>query len=278
MILYCSFIVVVLNFSEKMTFLAGVACLDHWEDEGILKLCDRMEKIQHTYNDVIVVEGEPANYFYFVKQGECRMVKRYSVLEQRTPQHNRKQPCFVEMATICSQHYFGFYEAILGVTNAVYSVLISSPTAVLYRVDRVDFRQLILKDATTEQILRQEVIGISARADTRNVIRDLKREMKWNEYKHELVASVLTRHEEEHIPIMGPRPDLGGYRSREPEFCLPKLPTSPRAAQGSQTDHGVPGVSSGQLRRAKKPLLDNPKPSPRRSRGNDGSWVSVSSS
>lgn len=102
MILYCSFIVVVLNFSEKMTFLAGVACLDHWEDEGILKLCDRMEKIQHTYNDVIVVEGEPANYFYFVKQGECRMVKRYSVLEQRTPQHNRKQPCFVEMATICS--------------------------------------------------------------------------------------------------------------------------------------------------------------------------------
>ncbi|KAG2859967.1 hypothetical protein PC113_g8453 [Phytophthora cactorum] len=256
---------------EKMTFLAGVACLDHWEDEGILKLCDRMEKIQHTYNDVIVAEGEPANNFYFIKQGECRLVKRYSALEQKQKQHDRKQPCLVEISSISSQHYFGFYEAILCVPNAVFSVLVSSPSAILYRVDRVDFRQIVLKDATTEQMMRQEAFALSARADTTSVMRDLKRETKWNQYKQELVDSVLTRHEEEHIPIMGLRSNLGGYHSaREPKFCLPKLPTSPR---GSQTDRDIPGVSSGRLRRAQKPLIDKPKSSPRHSRGHDGSWL-----
>ncbi|KUF64631.1 hypothetical protein AM587_10016896 [Phytophthora nicotianae] len=173
---------------EKMTFLAGVACLDHWEDEGILKLCDRMEKVQHTYNDVVVAE---------------------------------------------------------------------------------DFRQIVLKDATTEQMLRQEAIGLSARADITSVMRDLKRETKWKQYKQELVDSVFTRHEEEHVPIMGPRPNLGGYHTaREPKFTLPKLSTSPR---GSQTGREVPGVSSGRLRRVQKPLLDNP----RRSHGHDGGWLDV---
>ncbi|KAF4040529.1 Cyclic nucleotide-binding domain [Phytophthora infestans] len=259
---------------EKMAFLAGVACLDHWEDEGILKLCDRMEKIQHTYNDVVVAEGEPSNHFYFIKQGECRLVKRYSALEQKHIHQGRKQPCFVEISPISSQHYFGFYEAIMCVPNAVFSVLVSSPTAILYRVDRVDFRQIVLKDATTEQLLRQEAIGLTACADTTSVMRDLKRETKWSQYKKDLVDSVLSRHEEEHIPIMGPRPDLGGYHSaREPKFCLPKLPTSPASARGSQTEREVPGVSSGRLRRAQKPLSDYPKASPRRSRGHDGSWL-----
>ncbi|ETN07239.1 hypothetical protein PPTG_13591 [Phytophthora nicotianae INRA-310] len=251
---------------EKMTFLAGVACLDHWEDEGILKLCDRMEKVQHTYNDVVVAEGEPANNFFFIKQGECRLVKRYSALEQKKRQHDHKQ-CFVEISSISSQHYFGFYEAILCVPNAVFSVLVSSPSAILYRVDRVDFRQIVLKDATTEQMLRQEAIGLSARADITSVMRDLKRETKWKQYKQELVDSVFTRHEEEHVPIMGPRPNLGGYHTaREPKFTLPKLSTSPR---GSQTGREVPGVSSGRLRRVQKPLLDNP----RRSHGHDGGWL-----
>ncbi|GMF10548.1 unnamed protein product [Phytophthora lilii] len=199
--------------SEKMTFLAGVACLDHWEDEAILRLCDRMEKTQHTYNDVVVVEGEPA---------------------------------------------------------------ISSPSATLYRLDRVDFRQIMLKDATTEQMLRQEVIGLSARANTTTVMQDLRKESKWNQYKHELVNSVLTRHKEEHIPIMGPRPDLAGHRTaREPNLCLPMLPHSPTSNRGALTERGVPGVSSGQLRRAQKPQLDKPK---RRSRENDGSWLSVRTS
>ncbi|GMF43026.1 unnamed protein product [Phytophthora fragariaefolia] len=203
---------------EKMTFLAGVACLDHWEDEAILRLCDRMEKIQHTYNDVVVVEGEPA----------------------------------------------------------IFSTLVSSPTAVLYRVDRVDFRQIILKDAATEQILRQELVELSARADTTSVMRDLQREAKWNQYKHELVGSILTRHDEEHIPIMGPRPDLGGHRSaREPNFSLPKLPLSPKSAR-AEVEPGVPGVSSGQLRRAQKPLLEKPKQSPRRQHESGGNWLSVS--
>ncbi|KAG3023817.1 hypothetical protein PC121_g9603 [Phytophthora cactorum] len=176
---------------EKMTFLAGVACLDHWEDEGILKLCDRMEKIQHTYNDVIVAEGEPANNFYFIKQGECRLVKRYSALEQKQKQQDRKQPCLVEISSISSQHYFGFYEAILCVPNAVFSVLVSSPSAILYRVDRVDFRQIVLKDATTEQMMRQEAFALSARADTTSVMRDLKRETKWNQYKQDTRTKVL---------------------------------------------------------------------------------------
>ncbi|KUF99962.1 hypothetical protein AM588_10009472 [Phytophthora nicotianae] len=170
------------------------------------------------------------------------------------------------------QHYFGFYEAILCVPNAVFSVLVSSPSAILYRVDRVDFRQIVLKDATTEQMLRQEAIGLSARADITSVMRDLKRETKWKQYKQELVDSVFTRHEEEHVPIMGPRPNLGGYHTaREPKFTLPKLSTSPR---GSQTGREVPGVSSGRLRRVQKPLLDNP----RRSHGHDGGWLDISSS
>ncbi|RLN05715.1 hypothetical protein BBO99_00003177 [Phytophthora kernoviae] len=168
---------------EKMAFLARVACLDHWEDDAILKLCDRMEKLQHTYNDVIVIEGEPANNFYFVKHGDCRLIKRYTELER-----DRNQPCIVEISSVCSQHYFGFYEVLLGVTNAVFSVLVSSPSAILYRVDRVDFRQIVLKDVTTEQALRLEVTSLSARADTASVVRDLQKEAKWNQYKQELWA------------------------------------------------------------------------------------------
>jgi hypothetical protein len=279
-----------------------------------------MEKIQHTYNDVVVVEGEPASTWmqlllYFtvseLKTG-CSIRVRQLLLRQawrvqagqallraRTEAAWPKGPLlrrdihhlqvstarlsttvYPQLTPLCfSQHYFGFYEAILGVTNAVFSVLVSSPTAALYRVDRVDFRQILLKDAATEQLLRQEVVGISARADSTSVMRDLRREAKWKQYKHELVVSVLTRHEEEHVPIMGPRPDLGSYRSaREPNLSLPKLPLSPTCRRGSQTERGVPGVSSGQLRRAQKPLLDKPKPSPRRSRGDDASWLSVSAS
>lgn len=37
--------------------------------------------------------------FYFVMRGECRLVKRYSGLEQK--QRERKTPCFVEISTIC---------------------------------------------------------------------------------------------------------------------------------------------------------------------------------
>ncbi|KAL7693323.1 putative cyclic nucleotide-binding domain, rmlC-like jelly roll [Plasmopara halstedii] len=255
---------------EKTTFLKGVACFDQWGNEAILSLCDRMVRIDRKYNDVIIAEGEPASAFFFVKHGDCRLVKRYSALERKKKQHDRRDRCYVEISTISSQHYFGFYEAILGVANAVFSVLVSSPSTILYRIDRVDFRQLVLKDATTQRILHQEVIDLSARADTRRVMLDLKRDANWNQYKQKLVGLVVSRREEERIPFMGPRPNLcGNSLAREPHFCLPQLPVS---LQNSQSEREVPGVSSGRLRRARKPLLNDLKfLSPRRIHENDGS-------
>ncbi|KAL7684763.1 putative cyclic nucleotide-binding domain, rmlC-like jelly roll [Plasmopara halstedii] len=217
---------------EKTTFLKGVACFDQWGNEAILSLCDRMVRIDRKYNDVIIAEGEPASGFFFVKHGECRLVKRYSALELKKKQHDRRYRCY----------------AILGVANAVFSVLVSSPSTILYRIDRVDFRQLVLKDATTQRILHQEVIDLSARADTRRVMIDLKRDANWNQYKQNW---------------------WGLFLAREPHFCLPQLPVS---LQSSQSEREVPGVSSGRLRRARKPLINDLKfLSPRRIHENDGS-------
>ncbi|RLN52673.1 hypothetical protein BBJ28_00022209 [Nothophytophthora sp. Chile5] len=173
-------------------------------------------------------------------------------------------------------HYFGFYEAILGVTNAAFSVLVSSPSAILYRVDRVDFRQIVLKDVITEHLMRQEVADLSARADTTNVVRDLQQEAKWRQYKHALVDSVLARHEDEHVPIMGPRPDLAGHRTaREPSSGLPKLRLPSASGGGSQTSRALPSGSLSQRRLVQRPQGSKLRSSPRRSPGRDAKWLNV---
>ncbi|CEG40801.1 hypothetical protein F443_11535 [Plasmopara halstedii] len=93
---------------EKTTFLKGVACFDQWGNEAILSLCDRMVRIDRKYNDVIIAEGEPASAFFFVKHGDCRLVKRYSALERKKKQHDRRDRCYVEISTISRMNLFDY--------------------------------------------------------------------------------------------------------------------------------------------------------------------------
>ncbi|KAG6975704.1 hypothetical protein JG688_00002129 [Phytophthora aleatoria] len=91
---------------EKMTFLAGVACLDHWEDEGILKLCDRMEKIQHTYNDVIVAEGEPAKAHKPIETFQASPLVGFDEHKSHSST-NRSRPHAIHVDTMWARQHAG---------------------------------------------------------------------------------------------------------------------------------------------------------------------------
>uniref|UniRef100_K3WQ71 Cyclic nucleotide-binding domain-containing protein n=1 Tax=Globisporangium ultimum (strain ATCC 200006 / CBS 805.95 / DAOM BR144) TaxID=431595 RepID=K3WQ71_GLOUD len=186
---------------EKATFLSSVRGFDHWGTNQTLKLCTRMEKVAFSYNDIVVREGELANYFYFVRHGECRFVKHFN-LSQRPPPQDTKWPTFaneassgtfVEICTVGSRHYVGAYEIVLGKANAVFSVLVSSPTAILYRVERLEFRHVALKDATTESLLKHEALVLSGRMDASSVAQELRVDATWEQYKRELVSAIRSK-------------------------------------------------------------------------------------
>ncbi|KAJ0401509.1 hypothetical protein P43SY_009369 [Pythium insidiosum] len=168
--------------AEKIRFLSEMIPFEHWDGDSVLKLTGRMEKVLCSYNDVIMREGDPANFFFFVRHGECRLVKRFQKLEKT----KRTDPMYVEVCTIGRRQYFGAYEVITGSELAAFSVLVSSPSAILYRMDRVDFRQTVLKDAVTEQLIRTECMELRLRITEENVQRDLARDREWTQFKRDL--------------------------------------------------------------------------------------------
>ncbi|KAF1332161.1 hypothetical protein FI667_g3789, partial [Globisporangium splendens] len=153
----------------------------------------RMEKVTFSYNDVIVREGELTNYFYFVRHGECHFVKHFNLsVPSRRPlpqdiktstsiSTNKTPATFVEICTIGSRHYVGAYETVLGAANAVLSVLVSSPTAILYRVERLEFRHVALKDTATESLLKQEALALSGRIDASSIAQELRVDAAWRQ-------------------------------------------------------------------------------------------------
>jgi CRP-like cAMP-binding protein len=115
---------------EKLAFLARVPCVDHWDDDGVLRLCGRMEKLVLSYNDIVTAQGEPASastlafavvidstdrsvcadYFYFVAHGDCRLVREYPLPTSPAPPSSsssspskpsqRPKTCAVEICTV----------------------------------------------------------------------------------------------------------------------------------------------------------------------------------
>lgn len=258
-----------------------------------------MERVTFSYNDVVVTEGELASawqpflrdgwmvvsdmlmsscvavvplpfatdHVYFVKHGECRFIKRFHLLKKP-----RSQPSFVEVCSVGSRHYFGSYEIVHGEPNAVFSVLVASPTAILYRVERQDFRQVALKDALTETLLKTEAMQLTARIDETNVKQDLRADTEWEQYKRELTVSILSKHEQEHhVASFGsrsPRADSHIRTVRRPP--LPVLPTSSTISSSSSSSSSSP--RNGYHRRPSI-LVTNPTSPQRPVR--DKKWLEV---
>lgn len=130
-----------------------------------------------------------------------------------------------------------------GEPNSSFSVLVSSPTAILYRLDRVDFRQIALKDPVIESLLRAEALELSARIDEANVRQDLAANAKWGRYRRELAAAVLAKHEQEHaMASFGQRsPDKNSHiRSvRRPLPAISSSKTSSSAASSPRSSNNT---------------------------------------
>jgi CRP-like cAMP-binding protein len=177
------------ELKEKKNFLSNIIAFNHWDRDAVIKLCGRMEKVRYAYNDVVFAEGENAGHFYCVKHGEVRLVKKYPSI------HQNGRPCFVEICTVSSGFYFGHFEVIFGHQQAFFSALISSPSATLYRVNRIDFRQTILKDSLTENLMRSECKELKLRIQEDQVKEDLKKDIEWTEFKKNLLDTVIAEHE-----------------------------------------------------------------------------------
>lgn len=309
-----------------MVFLARVPCVDHWDDDSILRLCGRMEKLVASYNDVVTVQGEPANeypqratasivsptitdrqislcadYFYFVAHGDCRLVREYPLpppasssprCSPSAKPPRRQRSCVVEICSVGSPQFLGSYEVVHGLAESAFSVLVASPMAVLFRVDRVDFRQTMLKDPQTDLLVRADARALADRMDARRVLRDLDGEARWTQYKRELVDSILTRHRQTHVPPMGPRPSMAAAHRTARETPLPFLSarTKPSAAgslsarealgKAGASSLGSPVASANNSER-RRPTID-PETLPRRPPGSsaaraagDKKWIDV---
>ncbi|TMW68681.1 hypothetical protein Poli38472_006149 [Pythium oligandrum] len=241
---------------EKIKFIIQMVAFEHWDGDSILRLTGRMERLNFSYNDVVIKEGDPAGYVFFVKHGECRLVKRYPMLRVN------KQACFAEIGAISSRSYFGVYEVITGAANAQFSVLVSSPTAILYRMDRVDFRQTVLKDSITEQHMRSECADLTPRIDPDNVRRDLELDLRWTQYKREAVTDVLVKHQREYAS-----PSFGS-RSPRPFHIVDSQPSS-TGATSPLSPRRPPRVTQAVMRSS--PRM-NGASSPKKHR-NDSKWL-----
>ncbi|GAB9469214.1 hypothetical protein Gpo141_00006498 [Globisporangium polare] len=234
---------------EKVKFLSSTRGFDHWDTDSTLKLCGRMEKLTLSYNDIVVAEGDLANHFYFVKHGECRLVKRFAL-----SRHSQEQS-FIEVCTVDSRHYFGAFEVLSGAANAAFSVLVSSPSAILYRVERADFRQSALKDPLTESLLRAEAVELAARIDEANVRQDLQVDATWGRYRRALANSILAKSEQDHrLAGFGPRSPGADSHIRNVRRPLPVLLTS-----GSGSGSGT-SSSSNNNNSNRSPRFSNTRP------------------
>jgi hypothetical protein len=177
-----------------------------------------------------------------------------------------------------SPQFFGSYEVLHGLGESACSVLVASPTAILFRVDRVDFRQTLLKDAQTDQWMRADAREHAARMDARKVLRELAAEARWVDYKRGLVASVLAAHRQAHVLPVGPRPSMASAHRTAREPPLPYLPRPPQAvgSLSARAASGSTSPSSSNNAERRRPSIDADKlpRRPPRSAAH-GKWVEV---
>lgn len=185
--------------------------------------------------------GLCSDHFYFVKHGECRLVKRFALSKLSQEQS------FVEICTVGTRHYFGSFEVLSGTNNAIFSVLVASPSAILYRVERADFRQSALKDPLTESLLRAEAVELVARIDEANVKQDLHVDATWGRYRKALAGSILAKSEQDHqLASFGPRSPGRDSHIRNVRRPLPMLLTSGsgQASGGGYSNNNSPRFSN----------------------------------
>ncbi|KAF0719311.1 Aste57867_1124 [Aphanomyces stellatus] len=169
------------DINQKMEFLDRIPTFRHWDRESKLKLCGRMERVLKSYNDVVVAQDDEPQHFYFIQLGACRLVKRV------------KGTTFVELGTLSSGQCFGSYEVVQGLHRTAYSVLVSSPSAILYRLDKLDFRHHILRDPIAEQMMQADAEDLYARMHAESIQRDLLVNAHWHKCKESILVQVMPR-------------------------------------------------------------------------------------
>jgi hypothetical protein len=154
-------------FSKKMACLAMVKALSHWDHDSKMRLCGRLDMLHQSYNDIVIEQGQEPQHVYLLHSGECRLVKRYEGHEMARTNHALKTtttttstaaaaaaaatiasvpsasavsevalPICIELGTIHRGQIFGSFELLQGHTTRQFSVLVSSPSAVVYRLDK----------------------------------------------------------------------------------------------------------------------------------------------
>lgn len=193
-----------------------------------------------------LTDGSLSAHFYLVVHGECRLVRRYESLGRHS------EPCVVELCTVGSGQGVGALEILTGAAVAACSMLVSSPSAVLYRIDRVDFRQIALKDQRTDQAMRSGAEALAALMDERSVRQELQADRAWRQYRRDLVASVCTRHALSHATPMGQRKHDFGGGERDARQSLVHM-SSNRSWDGVARDGTSPITSPRNQRRLQSP-------------------------
>ncbi|EQC36535.1 hypothetical protein SDRG_05984 [Saprolegnia diclina VS20] len=149
------------EINQKLAFLAKVKIFQHWTLEAKTRLCQRLERVLKSYNDVLLAQDTDPRTLFAMNDfsGQC----------------------------------FGAYEVLRGMHRGAFSVLVSSPSAVLYRIEKSDVRYLVLKDAVTEQLLKADANDLYARMHKQSIEQDLVMNTQWHEYKEAIVAEATPR-------------------------------------------------------------------------------------
>ncbi|KDO23543.1 hypothetical protein SPRG_10735 [Saprolegnia parasitica CBS 223.65] len=186
-----------LDCRSKLAFLAKIKIFQHWTLEAQTRLCQRLERVLKSYNDVLLAQDADPQFFYLLQLGECRLVKRHTSRESN-------QPLFIELGSLSSGQCFGAYEILRGMHRGAFSVLVSSPSAVLYRIEKSDVRYLVLKDAITEQLLKADANDLYARMHKQSIEQDLVMNTQWHEYKEAVLAEATPRRHAKLTPHLLP--------------------------------------------------------------------------
>ncbi|OQR97748.1 hypothetical protein ACHHYP_10064 [Achlya hypogyna] len=237
--------------NQKLAFLAKIKLFQHWDLDAKTRLCQRLERVLKSYNDVLVAQDAEPQYFYLLQLGECRLVKRHISAESN-------QKLFIELGTLSSGQCFGAFELLRGLHRGAFSVLVSSPSAVLYRLERSDVRYFILKDNITEQLLKVDAEELYVRMHRESIERDLTMNTQWQLYKEAVITEATPRRQAKLMPHL-----LPFVHSLDPSPLnsptATSSPTSPSKTVRSPTKPPVPTRSGLQPTAASDKLFESHK-------------------
>ncbi|KAH9195789.1 hypothetical protein AeNC1_002252 [Aphanomyces euteiches] len=230
------------EINQKLEFLHKTHTFRHWDRESKIKLCGRMERVLKSYNDVVVAQNEDVEAVYMIQLGDCRLVKHVPKLG------------FVELATLSSGQCFGSYEVVRGLSHAACSVIVASPSAILYRVDKVDFRHHILRDSVVELIMKADADDLYARMHPESIQRDLQHNAQWQKCKQSILTDATPRRQARPVYLAPFNHSLHPPPLAQPPPELPRVRTtsSPRKLKHRQSKHHAKKQPA--IRSAERPM------------------------